>query len=286
MIRWLLLLTLAGLPLGPAPAAHAEADAIPAECVTKTRIQPRTPGWAFVVNFDMFDGANPRGCLMLFRVVYAPTDFVPVACTRNGAVSFAGGKGVFAGGHVSCAVNIQQKLAALSPPATVPAVDAYPYFTIIAAATFSSPVSLNPLSNPIGVYAPNTSTVPGLGLYAPLRSAQSPQMITLFNNVTSTSDVDIRIGPLYTLTVEHDGGPQVFTTTHYFDNTIAGRFAPRGPVQFYNAGGVFYAGVDPARPGETFRGTLDEVIFDPPDGGRPPLFAQNQELVFVPAVLK
>jgi hypothetical protein len=34
------------------------------------------------------------------------------------------------------------------------------------------------------------------------------------------------------------------------------------------------------------RGTLDEVIFDPPDGGRPPLFAQNQELVFVPATLK
>jgi hypothetical protein len=276
---------LAGLPASPSTVAHAETDAIPAECITKTRIQPRTPGWAFVLNFDVFDGANPRGCLMLFRVVYAPTDFMPVTCSRVGAVSFAGGKGTFTGGYVSCNVNIQGKLAALTPPAVVPAVDAYPYFTIIAAGTFSTPASLNPLSNPIGVYAPNTTTVPRVGLYAPIRSAQSPQMITLFNNLTSTSSVDIRIGPAYTLTVEHDGGPDVFTTTHYFDNAIAGQFAPRGPVRFFNNGGTFYAGVDPARPGETFRGTLDEVIFDPPDGGRPPLFASEQILVFAPVTL-
>jgi hypothetical protein len=285
-MRWLVLLILAGVPMAASPAARATGDAIPAECATKTRIQPRTPGWAFVMNFDVLDGASPRGCLMLYRVVYVPTDFVPVTCSRIGAVSFNAGRGTFTGGYVTCDVNIQQKLAALTPPATVPAIDVYPYFTIVAAATFSTPVTSNAFSNPIGVYAPNTTIVPGLGLYAPVRSAQSPQMITLFNHVTSTSNIDIRIGPVYTLTVEHDGGPDVFTTTHYLSNTIAGQFAPRGPVQFYNAGGTFYTGYDPLRPGETFRGTLDEVIFDPPDGGRPPLFAQDQILVFVPAVVK
>ncbi len=111
-------------------------------------------------------------------------------------------------------------------------------------------------------------------------------MITLFNNVTSTSSVDIRLGTAHTLTVEHDGGLEVYTTTHYFDNKIAGQYAPREPVQFYNAGGTFYAGLDPAQPGETFRGTLDEVIFDPPDGGRPPLYASEQILVFAPVALK
>ena len=68
--------------------------------VTKTRIQPRTPGWAFVMNFEVFDGASPRGCLMLYRVVYAPTDFVPVTCKVVGVgnqISFTGGRGVFNG---------------------------------------------------------------------------------------------------------------------------------------------------------------------------------------------
>ena len=286
IFRWLSVVLLAGVTLAPSVAVRAAGDDVPAECVTKTRIQPRTPGWAFVVNFDVFDGASPRGCLMLYRVVYAPTDFIPVTCSRVGAVSFNNGNGIFTGGYVSCAVNIQQKLAALNPPAVVPEIDAYPYFTIVAAGTFSSPVSSNPLSNPIGVYAPNNAVVPGLGMYAPLRSFQAPQMITLFNNVTSTSLIDAGVGQVFTLTVEHDGGPDVYTTTHYFNNSIAGLYAPRGPVQFYNAGGTFYAGVDPERPSDTFRGTLDEVIFDPPDGGRPPLYASNQILVFAPVALK
>lgn len=286
-MRWLALLMLAGASMAANPVAHAAGDAIPAECVTKTRIQPRTPGWAFVMNFDVFDGANPRGCLMLYRVVYAPTDFVPVACARVGGIGFSGGQAFFDGGYVQCKVNVQEELAALTPPAAVPAIDAYPYFTIIAAGTFGSPsTTSSPFSNPVGVYAPENTAVPGLGLYAPLRSFQTPQMVTLFNNVTSTSAINVSLGTPYTLTVEHDGGPDVYTTTHYFGNAIAGQYAPRGPVQFSNAGGTFFAGFDPARPGETFRGSLDEVIFDPPDGGRPPLFALDQYLIFAPAVVK
>jgi len=286
IFRWLAAMMLAGLPAMPSMTAHAAGDAIPAECVTKTRILPRTPGWAFVLNFDVFDGASPRGCLMLYRVVYAPTDFVPVSCNRIGAVNFAGGKGVFSGGYVACNVNIKQKLAALNPPAVVADVEAYPYFTIVAAGTFSANVSLDPLSNPVGAYTPESALSLPLGLYAPIRALQSSQMISLFNGVTNTTNVNISVGPAYTLTVEHDGGPATYTTTHYLNNDIAGQYAPRAPVQFYNAGGTFYAGFDPARPAETFRGALDEVIFDPPDGGRPPLYASEQILVFAPATLK
>lgn len=285
IMRWLALLMLAGVPMAASPAARAAGDAIPAECVTKTRIQPRTPGWAFVLNFDVIDGAAPRGCLLLYRVVYAPTDYVPVACKAVGAVSFIGGKGNFNGGHVTCDINIRQTLAALNPPAITPAVDAYPYFTIVAAGTLSNNTSLSARANPIGMYVPQTTTVPALGLNIPLRAAQTSEIHSNFNGVTNTTAIRLATGVPYTFTVEHDGGPDVYTTTHYLNNSRVTQFTPRGAVSFFTDGGVFWIGRDPSA-GESFLGTLDEVIFDPPDGGRPPLFASEQILVFAPAVVK
>lgn len=278
---------LAGAPMATAAGttARAAGDAIPAECASKTRIVPRTPGWVFVVNFDVLDGTSPRGCLLLYRVVVAPTDFVPVACKAVGAVSFAGGKGDFNGGHVFCNINIKQTLAALNPPATMTDTATYPYFTIVAAGTLSSNVSLSAHANPIGMYVPQTTTVPALGMNIPLRAAQTSQMLSHFNGVTNTTAIRLATGVPYTFTVEHDGVPDVYTTTHYLNNSILSQFTPRAAVTFFANGGTFWIGHDPAA-GETFLGTLDEVIFDPPDGGRPPLFAQNQVLVFAPAVVK
>jgi len=155
----------------------------------------------------------------------------------------------------------------------------------VAAGTLSASV-VSTATNPLAIYKPNTTTVPGLGLYAPLRLAQGPRMISVFNNMTNVSVADISVGRLYTFTVEHDGGPDVYTSTHYLDNFITGHFTPRAPVSFYTNGGVFWVGSDPANLNDTLRGTMDEVIFDPPDGGRPPLFAQQQVLVFVPLSLR
>lgn len=289
IMRWLALLMLAGVPMAVGPTARAAGDAIPAECVTKTRIQPRTPGWAFVMNFDVFDGTSPRGCLMLYRVVYAPTDFVPVACKVVGVgnqISFTAGRGVFNGGYVYCDVNIKQKLAALTPPATTPAIDAYPYFTIVAAGTLSSNTSLSVRANPIGMYVPQTTTVPALGLNVSLLAAQTSEIHSRFNGVTNTTAIRLATGVPYTFTVEHDGGPDVYTTTHYLNNSLVTQFTPRNAVSFFTDGGAFWIGADPAHLNDPFLGTLDEVIFDPPDGGRPPLYASELYLSFTPAVLK
>lgn len=292
ILRWLALLALAGAMMAAGPSARAGA-AIPAECATKTRIVPRTPGWAFVMNFDVLDGTAPRGCLMLYRVVYAPTNFVPVTCKIVGVgsqIAIASGRGVFNGGYVYCDVNIKQKLATLTPPATMPDVDSYPYFTIVAAGTLSSNASLAATANPIGIYTPNTTTVPALGLNIPLHAAQSSQLLSHFNGVTNSTAIRLATGVPYTFTVEHDGGPDVYTTTHYVGNSvgssIVSQFTPRNAVSFFTNGGTFWIGADPAHLNDPFLGTLDEVIFDPPDGGRPPLYASDQHLIFVPAALR
>lgn len=285
MIRWFVLLMLAGAPIPASPVARAAGDAIPPECATKTRIVPRTPGWAFVMNFEAFDNGSPKGCLVLYRVVYAPTDFVPVTCKAVGAVSFISGKGNFNGGHVYCDINIKQTLAALNPPAVMTDTATYPYFTIVAAGTLSSNISLSVHANPLGMYVPATTTAPALGMNIPLSAAQTSEILSHFNGVTNTTAVRLATGVPYTFTVEHDGGPDVYTTTHYLDNKIISQFTPRAPVTFFANGGTFWIGHDPAA-GESFLGTLDEVIFDPPDGGRPPLYASSQVLLFAPVVLK
>lgn len=277
-----------GLSSGTPPPALAAAGvaAIPAACATKTRITPRTPGWVFALNFDKFGAENaPIACLMLYRVVYAPTDFAEVPCKAVGNVVFAAGKATFNGGYIFCGVNIKERLAAFTPPAVVPDVQAYPYFTIIAAGTLSDALHTDVRSNPIGVYRP-TAVTETLGLYAPLL-ANVPEMRTEFNgvaNVSASNAIDNDI-PL-TFTVDHDGGPDVYTVTHFLDNSLLDTFAPRGPVTFHTNGGAFWIGVSPGNLSRTFGGTLDEVIFDPIDGGRPPAFARAQELQFVPLAVK
>lgn len=274
----------------PPAAAHSLAT-IPPACVTKTRILPRVPGWAFVLNFEKFGAENaPVACLMLYRVIYdAPTDFIEVPCKAVGIgddVTFGDGKARFNGGYIFCSVNIKQQLAALTPPAEVPDVQAYPYFTIVAVGAFSNTIHTDPQSNPIGYYQPNTTTVPGLGLYVPLLG-NARQVRSEFNNVANISvDNTLQADKPYTFTVEHDGGPTVYTTTHYLDNAVLGAFAPRAPVNFYTNGGAFWVGVNPRDLSLTFTGTLDEVIFDPPDGARPPTLQGAQYVVLVPLALK
>ncbi len=286
--RYFVALALATTPvvlLTPQPALGTSL-AIPAECATKTRIQPRTPGWAFVLNFEVFTGGAPTACLMLYRVVYAPTDFVQVPCKTVGNVAFNAGKGTFNNGYIYCGVNIQQKLAALTPPATMSDTVQYPYFTIVAAATMSDTFQIDPQSNPIGYYQPDLTTAQGLGLYVPFLS-NAREIRSEFNGVANISaDNRLIANKPYTFTVEHDGGPLTYTSTHYLDNSILGTFGPRAPVSFFTNGGKFWIGVAPSNLSLTLKGTLDEVIFDPPDGARPPTYQSDQELVFVPLTLR
>jgi hypothetical protein len=291
MLRAILTLAIGAMGLAGTPAQHAAAisAAIPEACITKTRIQPRTPGWVFALNFDKFGAENaPIACLMLYRVVYAPTDFVEVPCKAVGVgddVTFRDGKATFNRGYIFCGVNIKERLAAFTPPAIVPDVQAYPYFTIIAAGTLSDALHTDVRSNPIGVYRPNAVTET-LGLYAPLL-ANVAEMRSEFNgvaNVTANNAIDNDI-PL-TFTVDHDGGPDVYTVTHFLNNSLLTTFGPRGPVNFHTNGGAFWVGASPSNLSLTFTGTLDEVIFDPIDGGRPPAFARAQHLQFVPLTVK
>lgn len=272
------------------PAAARSPSIIPDACVTKTRILPRVPGWVFALNFEKFGAANaPIACLMLYRVVSAPTDFIEVPCKTVGIgddVTFGEGRARFDGGYIFCGVNIKQQLAALTPPVEVPDVQTYPYFTIVAVGAFSATIHTDPQSNPIGYYRPDTTTVPGLGLYVPLL-ANARQVRSEFNDVANISvDNTLQADKPYTFTVEHDGGPTVYTTTHYLDDAVLGAFAPREPVNFYTNGGAFWIGVNPRDLSLTFTGTLDEVIFDPPDGARPPTTQREQHLVFAPLTIK
>jgi hypothetical protein len=273
-----------------APTTTSETDATPAACITKTRIVPRTPGWAFVVNFDVFSGnpAKPIGCLIMYRVVYAPTDFVEMPCITVGAVAYGGGRAALNGGYVYCEANIKQTLGALSPPIVITDTADYPYFTIVAAGAYSRTTGVSARGNPIGYYQPNTTTVPGLGLFAPILPNER-QIRTEFNGVENINvENSIVPGKIYTFGVAHAGGPDVFTTTHYLGYSMTATFSPRGPVRFYTNGGAFWIGVAPQDLTETFVGTLDEVIFDPPDGGRPPNAQSDngQYLSFTPLVMR
>ena len=264
---------------------------MPAACVSKTRIVPRTPGWVFVLNFDVFDASappNPVGCMLLYRVVYAPTDFVSLPCKTVGQVTYGGGRAALNGGYIYCGINIKQQLAALTPPAVVSDTASYPYFTIVGvgSVTITTGVGSDPYSNPIGYYKPNDPGSPGLGLFVPILP-NDQQMVSTFNGVTNTvTQTRITTGPTYTFTVVHDGGPEVYTTTHYLDDKVIGQFTPRSAVNFYTNGGAFWIGVAPQNLATTYRGTLDEVIFDPPDGGKPPSFNHDQFLSFTPLTMR
>jgi len=288
-LRALTVLVLGVLSLSgvPAHSARMASAVIPDACRIKTRIQPRTPGWVFALNFEAFGSENaPLGCLMLYRTVLAPTDFAEVPCKAVGNVTFGGGKATFTGGYIFCGVNIQQQLAAFSPPAIIPDRQQYPWFTLIAAGTLSDALHTDKRSNPIGVYRANSESEPSVGLYVPLL-ANVPEMRSEFNGVANVSvsnaiDNDI---PL-TFTVDHDGGPDVYTVTHFLNDSILSTFAPRGPVDFVTNGGAFWIGVSPSNLLRTFGGTLDEVIFDPIDGGRPPTFQREQHVQFMPMLSK
>ncbi len=280
---------------------------VPAECATKNAIRPKTPGWAFVVNFERTDtGGQPIGCLMLFRTVLFPTDFALQPCKVIGtsAEFFATkGQGIFSGGYVMCEVDVQATLAAFTPTVVVSATEQYSYFTIIGVGEFAASPANNfsEYGNPIGYYRPNAPDKPDLGLFMPL-SPNGGYMRSRFNgsdNQGAFANASIySVGVPYTITVEHDGAvpeaglttTNTLTTTHYLnDILVRDVFAPRGPVTFATNGGVFWIGASPLdpNPDSRLRGVFEEVIFDPPDGGRPPTRSATSVIdVFMPIAFR
>lgn len=264
--------------MGAQPAPAAVGAVAPPACTTQQRIEPRTAGWAFVVNFERFDtfGA-PIGCLVVYRIPRRATDFVPVSCKviSNGAdLAFSRGKAAFSGGYLYCEMNIKTTLAALNPPLSANDVEQYPYFTLIGVGTLSDTVTSSGIyGNPIAYYAPITDTQPDVGLFVPI-SANGGQIHSRFNNTdnlgTFQTAGNLTANQQYTFTVEHDGVGSVLTTTTYLDEARIDSFGPRGPVTFWTNGGRFYVGHTPLGGGAFLEGTFEEVIFDPPDGGRPP----------------
>lgn len=272
------------------PARSSARPPVPVECATKNAIRPKTPGWAFVVNFERTDlSGQPIGCLMLFRTILFPTDFSLQPCKVVGtnAEFFATkGFGFFNGGYVTCDVDVQATLAAFTPTVVVSDTEQYSYFTIIGVGEFAAAPNNNfsEYGNPIGYYRPNAPDKPDLGLFLPL-SPNGGYMRSRFNgfdNQGKFGDASVySVGVPYTITVEHDGvvpesgltATTTLTTTHYLnDLEIRDIFAPRGPVTFATNGGEFWLGASPLdpNPDSRLRGVFEEIIFDPPDGGRPP----------------
>jgi hypothetical protein len=258
----------------PITRPHSQ-PALPPECLTRTVVRPlAVPSWVFILNFDVIQAGNPLGCLMVFRAPRTPTDTISVPCNVIGAgVAIGGGQGTFNGGHVRCPVNLKTEFAALSPTLTLTQSYDYPYFTIAGLGRIEpSAVITHPFGNPIAFYTPSSPSATPVGLFVPLSNTSSIAVITsLFNGTPNIGTAPFPItagGPLQTWGVKHIGDGKTYTVTHLLGTAVNQTFAPRDPVAFWVDGGVFWFGGSPLGP--PFRGVLEEVIIDPPDGGPPP----------------
>jgi hypothetical protein len=271
-------------PLGAPRTSPRAAFVEPPECVTKAVFYPREPGWVYVMNFEKFENGQPIGCMKLYRDITAPTvgptDYKTGPCKviSNGSdIVFHDGQATLSGGHVFCNVNIRDSLAALTPPANIPQEENYRYYTIIAIGAISDTAVFTTYSNPVGYYRPNNAAYPDHGLFLPW-SPNGLNMTSLFNDVLNTSATHtLKLDTFYTFTVAHDDGLEVpdensttFTTTHKLNEDVLALFAPRDKVKVWTDGGIFLVGASYRDTENTFLGTLDEVIFDPTDTGRPP----------------
>ncbi len=269
----------------PQPVS-AQTSTIPAECVTRSPVSPRTPGWAFVMNFDKFVNNAPVGCLMFYRTIVAPSDFVPVVCSLSAGsdIAFRDGYASFAVGSVQCPVNIKAALETLSPPISIPEADDYPYFSIIAVVNPQALAQIDPYAQPLGYYQPNNAAYHPAALFNPM-TVNGGYMSSAFNGITLTGKFDsvYTAFPTKTLLVEHDGQDGTYTTTHYLEYKPAESLSRLAPIRFWNNGGVFWIGNSPVSL-DSYKGTLDEIIFDPPDGGRPPSNPSRQYF-YLPLVL-
>jgi len=280
-------LTLTGLLMSSVLLAHQPATArgndIPAECTTKTPINPRTPGWMFVMNFEKVVNGAPLGCIVLIRdLLRDPVDFAPVTCKllSNGADAvFENGRATLSGGYLYCPVNVKATLVALTPSITIPDVDIYPYFSIIAVANPTRTLQTDPTQNPLGYYVPENPAYPHVGMNLPM-SGGGGFLVSTFNGVTQTGTFTNAFETTKEVTVlaEHDRVGGSFTMTHYLFNQPVEAFTSTA-VNFYTNGGAFWIGTLPGTD-IYYNGTLDEVIFDPPDGGRPPSSPTRYRIYF------
>jgi hypothetical protein len=285
-------------PLDAPRTAPRAPFAEPPECVTKAVFYPREPGWVYVMNFEKFENGQPIGCMKLYRDInvptIGPTDYKTGPCKviGNGSdIVFDNGQATLSGGYVHCDVNIRDALAALTPPTHIPQEENYRYYTIIAIGAISDTAVYTTYSNPVGYYRPNNAAYPDHGLFLPW-SPNGLNMTSLFNEELNTSPTfTFQLNTFYTFTVAHDDGLEVpdenstsFTTTHKLNEDVLALFAPRDKVKVWTDGGIFLVGASFRDTETTFRGTLDEVIFDPTDTGRPPANA-IRERVWLPIVL-
>jgi hypothetical protein len=230
----------------------------------------------FVINFEVFQVGNPVGCLLIFRRPGEASDTLLTPCNPVGVgVAFAGGVANLSGGHIRCPININAAFASLSPPVTLSQSSDYPFFTIVGVGRITStPPFTETFGNPVAYYTPNNAAAPGLGLFVPISNTPGLAVMTSrFNGVTNIGSVPFQPvagGALQSWSAKHSGLLTVYTVTHSVGDVVLQSFAPREPVSFWTDGGVFWIGGSPL--GSSFRGALDEVVIDPPDGGRPPTF--------------
>jgi hypothetical protein len=253
--------------------------AVPTACITKTEILPKEPGWAFVVNFDAFaDPTSPRGCLVVWRVAnFRPTEYVLTTCKTqgpSGGVVYPGdGKAQFAGGHITCDINIKEMLTSLTPPVPTVNVEFYKFFTIIAPGQLGIRQQGVSSVNTIAHYRPSNPEEPDISLYVSLGSNGG--------NIASTSNFYTRTGKFlnesilnarqpFTFAMAYDGIIPILTATHYLTDTAIETFNETSPVRFWANGGTVWIGASSTLTNALLTGTFEEFILDPPDGGAPP----------------
>ncbi len=265
---------------GQASGAQIEqVDGRAPECQTKhLAFYPHGPTeyyWAWVANFEVNGKGQTTSCVMLFQTGNPnPVGSAQVPCMAEPAdgVTFSAGKAIFRGGHLKCDVNLKQLLPQLAPIEGLSVESHYDYNNILIAVAGTVDSKKTSAANPVLVYKSAKGASGDLTLALPT-TRQGVGLTSIMNGTSygvaqgSTLASAAKSTTLWQVHYLPRGDSQAQVKLSV-GNRQLGLSKPVAPVRFHMDGGTFYIGGMPNGP--HFIGTLDEVVVDPPDGGRPP----------------
>ena len=244
------------------------------ECQTKhLEFNPHGPHeyyWAWVANFEVNGQDKTTSCVMLFKSGQVkPVGSAQVMCVAEpaGSVTFKDGKATFRGGHLRCDIDLVKLLPAIEKGLVVDKF--YDYNDILIAAAGTVGAGQRSASNPVVIYKSKEQQTDDFGMYLPM-SRNSVNLKGLMNGTVVSNSKPQAKSSATTLWMIHyvpEGETQAQV------NLLAGKnrltlSKPVPSLRLHMNGGTFYVGGSPKD--SHFTGTLDEVVVDPYDGGRPP----------------
>lgn len=285
--RWAIRTVLAALlgaalvsaPVSPAAARVPQAPraplVLPPECVPLLR-PPRITqtflprAWVFIANFEVPNTA----CLLTYSIddpnliegyVSLPT------CTTVGDVWMHDGRASFEGaGYIGCAVDIMAAVNGIGGSITLTDTALINGFYIYARGTLSPTVMpSNTLPNLLAGYVPTNTLRPPVALSAPISSTGEMTRALIFSDFNGTLKglphcaMNVTAGDQSIVMTRYN-----FDTKYWSDGQLRCDLPPLPRIDFAQDGGWFLIGGTPS--GRNLRGTLEEIVIDPFDGGEPP----------------